>query len=58
MNSTSQLKWDAGAYWGEPKTLYTGVEYVHWDDKFGFKNGMYTVNSNEHNVNLLVKYHF
>ncbi|MCO1335759.1 hypothetical protein MO867_15590 [Microbulbifer sp. OS29] len=58
MNFTSQLKWDAGAYWGEPKALYAGIEYVHWNDKFGIEDGTFGVDFNERNVNLLVKYHF
>ncbi|WP_237067637.1 outer membrane protein OmpK [Microbulbifer guangxiensis] len=58
MNFTSQLKWDLGARWGQPKALYAGIEYVHWDDKFGIKDGTFGIDSNERNVNLLVKYHF
>jgi len=58
MNFTSQLKWDVGANWGDPKALYAGIEYVHWDDKFGIRDGSFAVDSNERNVNLLVKYHF
>jgi len=59
MNLTSQLKWDMGNYWwGQPKSLYTGIEYVHWDDKFGIKDGTFGVDSNERNVNLMMKYHF
>ncbi|WP_288132195.1 outer membrane protein OmpK [Microbulbifer sp.] len=57
-NVTSQLKWDLGSYWGQPKSLYAGIEYVHWDDKFGIEDGTFGVDSNERNVNLLVKYHF
>lgn len=58
MNFTSQLKWDLGARWGQPKALYAGVEYVHWNDKFGIKDGTFGIDSNERNVNLLLKYHF
>ncbi|SEA11203.1 outer membrane protein OmpK [Microbulbifer marinus] len=58
MNFTSQLKWDVGAQWGQPKSLYAGIEYVHWDDKFGIEDGTFGIDSNERNVNLLVKYHF
>lgn len=58
MNFTSQLKWDAGALWGQPKSLYAGIEYVHWNDKFGIENGTFGIDSDERNVNLLVKYHF
>ncbi|SHF92642.1 Nucleoside-specific outer membrane channel protein Tsx [Microbulbifer donghaiensis] len=58
MNFTSQLKWDVGAQWGQPKSLYAGIEYAHWDDKFGIKDGTFGIDSDERNVNLLVKYHF
>lgn len=58
MNFTSQLKWDIGARMGKSKKLYAGVEYVHWDDKFGIENGTFGIDSNERNVNLLLKYHF
>ena len=58
MNFASQLKWDVGAQWGKPKALYAGIEYVHWNDKFGIKDGSYGIDANERNVNLLLKYHF
>ncbi|SDK65742.1 outer membrane protein OmpK [Microbulbifer yueqingensis] len=58
LNFTSQLKWDVGAQWGQPKALYAGIEYVHWNDKFGIKDGTFGIDSNERNVNLLLKYHF
>lgn len=58
MNFTSQLKWDAGALWGQPKSLYAGIEYVHWNNKFGIEDGTFGIDSDERNVNLLVKYHF
>ncbi|GMG87077.1 outer membrane protein OmpK [Biformimicrobium ophioploci] len=58
LNFTSQLKWDVGANWGKPKSLYAGLEYVHWNDKFGIKDGTFGIDSNERNLNLLVKYHF
>ena len=58
MNFTSQLKWDLGARSGNPKKLYAGIEYVHWNDKFGIKDGTFGIDSNERNINLLLKYHF
>ena len=58
MNFASQFKWDVGARWGKPKSLYAGIEYVHWNDKFGIKDGSFGIDSNERNVNLLLKYHF
>ncbi len=56
LNWTSQLKWDAGATWGEKNRLFLGIEYVHWDNKFGLKDKPFR--TDERNVNLLVKYHF
>ena len=58
MNFTSQLKWDIGARTGKPKKLYAGIEYVHWNDKFGIEDGTFGIDSNERNINLLLKYHF
>lgn len=52
MNWTSQLKWNAGKYIAPETRLYLGLEYSHWDNKFGIKN------ADERNVSALVKYHF
>lgn len=51
-NMTSQLKYDLAPHFGLTSKLYLGVEYVHWNNKFGI-DGL-----DERNVNLLVKYHF
>ncbi|OKY25637.1 MULTISPECIES: outer membrane protein OmpK [Thalassotalea] len=52
MNFTSQLKYDLAPALNIKSKLYVGIEYVHWDNKFGIKG------VDERNVNLLVKYHF
>ena len=52
MNMTSQLKYNIGPLINMDSKLYLGVEYVYWLNKFGID----TVN--EHNANLLIKYHF
>ncbi len=33
----TQLRWDVGANWGSPKTIYVGVEYQYWHNKYGFQ---------------------
>jgi nucleoside-specific outer membrane channel protein Tsx len=58
-NVTSQLKWDIGsALTLKPGELYVGIEYVYWNDKYGLEDGVYEIDSNESNVNLLLKWHF
>lgn len=52
MNATTQLKWDLSRYWGSQGKLYLGMEYVYWRNKYGVKD------VNEHNPNLLLKWHF
>ncbi|WP_286234920.1 outer membrane protein OmpK [Thalassotalea sediminis] len=52
MNFTSQLKYDLAPALNIKSKLYVGIEYVHWDNKFGIKG------VDERNVNLLLKYHF
>jgi nucleoside-specific outer membrane channel protein Tsx len=37
VNFNPQLKVDLGALLGFPKILYGGVEYSHWDNKFGIE---------------------
>lgn len=58
-NFTSQLKWDAGkTLMNQEKTLYIGVEYVYWRNKFGLEDGTLPFETTEKNLNLLVKAHF
>ncbi|MBV1921408.1 MAG: ion channel protein Tsx [Pseudomonadales bacterium] len=52
LNVTSQLTWDIGALMQTPKTLYIGVEYVYWTNKFGIQD------TDERNLNALLKVHF
>lgn len=35
--SSPRLMMDAGALWGTPKSLYVGVEYSYWKNKYGVK---------------------
>ncbi len=51
-NFTSQLKYDVGQHMGVDKgKLFAGVEYVHWNNKFGIPG------VNEKNANFLIKWH-
>ncbi|GGB81222.1 ion channel protein Tsx [Marinobacterium zhoushanense] len=52
MNFTSQLKWNAGKLFGTKAPVYVGVEYAHWNNKFGI-NGV-----DERSPSLLLKWHF
>ncbi|WP_286262747.1 outer membrane protein OmpK [Thalassotalea atypica] len=52
MNMTSQLKYNLSPHINITTPLYLGIEYVHWQNKFGIDD------VDENNVNLLVKYHF
>lgn len=52
LNFTSQLKLDIAPYLQLKSPLYVGIEYVYWRNKF------YIDGVNEHNPNLLLKWHF
>ena len=52
LNFTSQLKLDIAPYLDLKSPLYVGLEYVYWRNKF------YIDGVNEHNPNLLLKWHF
>jgi nucleoside-specific outer membrane channel protein Tsx len=53
----TQLKWDAGKMlYGKEKSLYVGVEYEYWNNKFGIEDTSYFP-TEESNVQFLVKYH-
>lgn len=56
-NWTSQLKWSASKWLGLSSPLYFGIEYVFWRNKYGIANSA-QFDTNESNVNLLVKWHF
>jgi nucleoside-specific outer membrane channel protein Tsx len=52
MNFTPQLKWNAGKHLGLKAPLYVGLEYSHWNNKFGIQG------RDERNASLLLKWHF
>nr|HPQ95927.1 outer membrane protein OmpK [Thiolinea sp.] len=52
MNWTSQLKWNVGKHLALKSPLYLGLEYAHWNNKFGIKG------VDERNPALLLKWHF
>jgi len=68
-NFTSQLKWNLGKALKlknyKKNKLYLGVEYVHWNNKFGIdsnsipmSDGKTKWDTDERNVNVLLQYHF
>ncbi len=52
-----QLKLDVGDLFGEPRRFYMGIEYSHWDDKFGLED-IPGLDTDEQVVQALVKLHF
>lgn len=52
MNFTSQFKYNLGKSLGLKNRLYVGIEYVHWNNKYGISQ------VDERNINWLIKYHF
>ncbi|TCK07490.1 outer membrane protein OmpK [Marinobacterium mangrovicola] len=52
MNFTSQLKWNVGKLFDARAPVYVGVEYAHWNNKFGI-DGI-----DERNPSFLLKWHF
>lgn len=52
MNFTSQLKWNAGKLIGTKAPVYVGMEYAHWNNKFGIQG------QDERAPSLLLKWHF
>jgi len=52
LNATSQIKYNLSGYLGLDTPLYVGIEYVHWNSKYG------VAGVDERNVNALIKYHF
>ncbi len=58
MNFTSQLKWNIGNHlFNNEEKLYLGIEYVYWQNKYGIPDSP-LFNTDESNVNLLLKAHF
>jgi len=54
-NFTSQLKWQINPE--SKKPIYLGVEYAYWLNKFGIEDTP-QFNTDEKNLNLLLKFHF
>lgn len=48
INSAPQLLLDIGDFWGTSDTLYAGVEYQYWKNKYGIEG------ADEHNPQLMV----
>lgn len=55
--SEVQLKIDIGDFWGRSGKLYAGIEYSHWDNKFGLA-GIPGLDTDQSVVQALLKYHF
>ncbi|MCP8688531.1 hypothetical protein [Marinobacterium sedimentorum] len=47
-----QLKWNSGTQRGFQSPLYAGLEYSHWNNKFGIQG------PDERKASLLLKCHF
>lgn len=58
-NFTSQIRWDAGkVLFNTEKTLYLGFKYIYWQNKLGFEDGTKPFETNEKNLNAMVKFFF
>jgi nucleoside-specific outer membrane channel protein Tsx len=54
-----QLKLDVGALVGmEAGTLYAGIEYDYWKNKYGVRDGSFGLDTDQNTFSALVKYHF
>lgn len=47
-----ELKLDVGDFFGKPDTVYAGIEYQYWKNKFGFKG------LDENNPQLIISWKF
>jgi nucleoside-specific outer membrane channel protein Tsx len=52
MNFTTQLKYDLGGTLGTKAPVYIGIEYAHWNNKFGIPD------ADERSTSLLLQWHF
>jgi len=53
-----QIKYNIGKHLsGADKRVYLGIEYYYWSNKYGVKSSP-TVDSDQHAVSFLAKYHF
>lgn len=50
-----QVKLDVSNFWGEPGVLYAGIEYQHWNNKFGAADEDIAT---QDSISALVKFHF
>ncbi len=55
--SEVQLKLDIGEFWGKAGRYYAGIEYSHWDNKFGLA-GIPGLDTDQSVVQALLKVHF
>jgi len=54
-----QLKLDVGKMMGKEKgTLYAGIEYDYWKNKYAVPNGLFGLDSNQSTFSGLLKFHF
>lgn len=54
-----QLKMDLGVLFGmKERSLYAGIEYDYWKNKYGVRNGDFGLDSNQSTFSGLLKYHF
>ncbi len=54
-----QLKFDVGTLLGmEKQSLYAGIEYDYWKNKYGVKDGMFGLDSDQSTFSGLIKFHF
>ena len=54
-----QLKLNVGKLIGMEKgSLYAGVEYDYWKNKYGVKDGLFALDTDQNTFSWLVKYHF
>jgi nucleoside-specific outer membrane channel protein Tsx len=52
-----QIKWDLGAEWSNPGTIYLGSEIDYWRNQFGISDSA-SLDTHQFAVNLLLKVHF
>ncbi|MBK1877326.1 outer membrane protein OmpK [Pelagicoccus mobilis] len=54
-----QLKVDVGRMMGmENNKLYAGIEYDYWKNKYGVRDGMFDLDSDQNTFSGLIKFHF
>ncbi len=54
-----QVKLDIGVFFGlESRSLFAGIEYDYWKNKYSVRNGDFGLDSNQNTFSWLLKYHF